>query len=212
MNNEKRQEVKLPELENMPNLERAYGRFTAASLDAYDRARIECRERQLLEALQKIATLERKVENFHLTFSACEREANNKEARICELEQQLDKAEGRIGLLRVEKQELEQQAFVAAANYADNLAASEARWQKAEEAARVEGFNEAKELAAQKCDIFVEAYSFCTPYPEGYIYSSEESRAFMIGAGSRFEVAAANIRGLVFDSERQESAAEGDRE
>jgi hypothetical protein len=49
--------VTLPELEGMPNLERRYGRSTSESLGAYDKARIECRERQLTASLEREAEL-----------------------------------------------------------------------------------------------------------------------------------------------------------
>ena len=70
------------------------------------------------------------------------------------------------------------------------------------EAAKVDGFNEAKEIAAQQCDLFVEAYSLCTPYPKSYVYSNKESKAAMVFAQERFKEAAENIREVVYDSKR----------
>lgn len=61
-----------------------------------------------------------------------------------------------------------------------------------EQAAR----RQALEEAAKECDVFVEAYSFFRPYPEGYVYTEQESRAAMAFAQGRFRVAAENIRRL----------------
>jgi hypothetical protein len=67
---------------------------------------------------------------------------------------------------------------------------------EARKQAEVEQFNAGKEAAAKECDQFVEAYSFWTPYPDGYVYSDAESKAAALFAKGRFEVAAKKIREL----------------
>jgi hypothetical protein len=62
---------------------------------------------------------------------------------------------------------------------------------------------DALEEAAKECDVFAEAYSFFRPYPKGYVYTEQESRAAMAFAQGRFKVAAKNIRALATIKQEQ---------
>ena len=57
-------EDQLPPLDEMPNLVRVYGRFTQESTNAYDKAWIACRERQLLAALRELQQLRQENERL----------------------------------------------------------------------------------------------------------------------------------------------------